>query len=536
MKNTVLLTLACLLAFSDFVAGGCEFSSSVCTTCADTANATSQSDCAEAIFVYCNQVNWTDAACASIEVPCPFALNGTEGPVSPCEAPACILGNGTDAEQACMKIIEEYCTFQEVHSAIHQGFVSDLACKGFWPIGCAEGQVRDCNGACAALVLVHNGVCNNATGANFSCPAFEYDGGDCSHIISSTCLFADVEVCAACDDLESAACASALATYCKYDNAPGCNDLKVPCPFANSSSSRPQSPCESGACLGADVATCTAAVDVYCTYHIVNNITSSTFSADPACVGYRGPGCNEHELLDCNGICFPLTTLQNGECNNGTNITINWDCKTFEYDGGDCGSCAFTDMSVCGVCNSDTPDSCTRSVIDHCLTSDDLACANINVDCVFWTNSSSGPMSPCNGWQCSGTSGVWACFELISEYCTYHLTQPRLTPGFVADPACDAFTPVVCKGVAVFDCAGNCATPSTLGDGVCNTGANNSANWMCSQFSYDAGDCACEFGNYTVCEVCNNNRTSEACSIARAEQCLASNHSTCYGWPPNNHQ
>ena len=69
----------------------------------------------------------------------------------------------------------------------------DCACQGFNPGTCPEGEIEDCNGNCAPLGWVGDGICDdgsfehNGAFISFHCQAFNFDGGDCTGCVDEVC-------------------------------------------------------------------------------------------------------------------------------------------------------------------------------------------------------------------------------------------------------------------------------------------------------------------------------------------------------------
>lgn len=44
------------------------------------------------------------------------------------------------------------------------------------------------------------------------------------------------------------------------------------------------------------------------------------------------------DVQDCDGVCYPITWVGDGRCDDGSNGSANFDCILFSYDNGDCTS------------------------------------------------------------------------------------------------------------------------------------------------------------------------------------------------------
>ncbi|MFH1529378.1 MAG: hypothetical protein ABIK09_01445 [Pseudomonadota bacterium] len=102
------------------------------------------------------------------------------------------------------------------------------------PGECQNGQVEDCNGNCRPEWLLGNGQCNNGTGggpgggANFNCPEWEFDYGDCDpepfQCGDGWCDTAIGEGCQTCP-VDCGPCSGG--DCCAPHDAPGCDDPDV---------------------------------------------------------------------------------------------------------------------------------------------------------------------------------------------------------------------------------------------------------------------------------------------------------------------
>lgn len=66
-------------------------------------------------------------------------------------------------------------------------------CIGFVSGNCPAGEVEDCNGHCAPVEWIGDGICDDGTSEwqgvaiFFNCPTYGYDGGDCSPCVAEVC-------------------------------------------------------------------------------------------------------------------------------------------------------------------------------------------------------------------------------------------------------------------------------------------------------------------------------------------------------------
>ena len=73
----------------------------------------------------------------------------------------------------------------------------DCICLGFTTGNCDAGEVEDCNGNCAPMEWIGDGICDdgsfehNGVAIFFNCAAFNFDGGDCDNCVTEVCDGAD---------------------------------------------------------------------------------------------------------------------------------------------------------------------------------------------------------------------------------------------------------------------------------------------------------------------------------------------------------
>merc|ERR1712151_295274 len=128
------------------------------------------------------------------------------------------------------------------------------------------GDWDDCSAECGGGTQSRTrDVAEEAQGNGQACPALQQtrdcNTDDCA---DSGCVYADDRlVCAQCeaDALDPSQCWTHLQEYCEADfSAPGCADIHVVCPFADTA----ESPCKSVACTESDDDACVAAIISYC--------------------------------------------------------------------------------------------------------------------------------------------------------------------------------------------------------------------------------------------------------------------------------
>ena len=111
-----------------------------------------------------------------------------------CGVDGITYGNSCEADCVGLEYVEGECTLVVIgctdETAINynpDATEDDGTCE-YDSTGCTEGQIEDCNGNCAPLSWVGDGVCDDGNFTSdgnsiyFTCEEFDFDGGDCSDV------------------------------------------------------------------------------------------------------------------------------------------------------------------------------------------------------------------------------------------------------------------------------------------------------------------------------------------------------------------
>ncbi len=160
------------------------------------------------------------------------------------------------------------------------------------------------------------------------------------------------------------------------------------------------------------------------------------------------PSCEEGDIPDCVGACWPELWVGDFVCDDGS-VQVwgepDFDCELFAFDGGDC-------------------------VVAPCVVGEVLDCVGL-----CWPEVWVG-----DGWCDDGTMEAWGdpnfdCVDFSSD---------------AGD--CDLATTGVCPGGEVADCVGVCWPDTWVGDGWCDDGSSwpwGDPDYACELHVWDAGDC-----------------------------------------------
>lgn len=69
-------------------------------------------------------------------------------------------------------------------------------------------------------------------------------------------------------------------------------------------------------------------------YSFTANVECSTGAGAPG--DQFEPGCTSNAVLDCNDLCWPISYLGDGYCDDGSLYPGNFNCEDFDFDDGDC--------------------------------------------------------------------------------------------------------------------------------------------------------------------------------------------------------
>jgi len=151
-------------------------------------------------------------------------------------------------------------------------------------------------------------------------------------------------------------------------------------------------------------------------------------------------------VYDCDNKPTPLwltsSGVGDGTCDNGRNGRPNFTCKEFQGDDGDC----------------------PGSVPDYAV-----------------------PGQFCG----RNRGGVWVynCARTCVPHDRYVGNCPSPAPKVVAPNVGNACRWNSRVDAGRYDCAGNCADKSLIGNGTCDNGGNNGPDFDCPNLGHDGGDC-----------------------------------------------
>ena len=212
-----------------------------------------------------------------------------------------------------------------------------------------------------------------------------------------------------------------------------------------------------------------------------------------------------NDIADCDGECWPADWVGDAICDDGTVFGADFNCASFGFDGGDCGTvnnCPAGEAEDCsGVC---WPDSwvgdglCDNGAVQP-WGDPDFDCAVWgwdNGDCVGVSTCPSDETEDCDGacWPevwlgdgfCDdGTVYAWGDPNFACEVHAWDLGDCQ-EPEEPSNPG-----PCGIEGW-VEDCDGQCWPDSWIGDGFCDDGtlqAWGDPNFDCAVFNQDEGDC-----------------------------------------------
>ncbi|MCB9665857.1 MAG: hypothetical protein H6732_17255 [Alphaproteobacteria bacterium] len=181
--------------------------------------------------------------------------------------------------------------------------------------GCPAGWSEDCNGICYALSLVGNGYCEHgpAPKPDFSCAAYQLDGGDCTGNEGDTDIVdtddTDLQPCVIPGDIHDCA-GTCVADVLLGDGQ--CDEAAQP-PGANFNC--PAFAFDNGDCAGDPVDT----------------------DADTDLIPIPCPNLDDRR--DCKGACYYGGWIGDGSCDEGDPSPIgspDFNCELHAFDGGDC--------------------------------------------------------------------------------------------------------------------------------------------------------------------------------------------------------
>jgi hypothetical protein len=374
------------------------------------------------------------------------------------------------------------------------------------PVGCADGDVEDCDGNCAPVDLIGDGVCDNyvfvyeGVAINFECSEFNFDEGDCT---SSNDLDGDgADASVDCDDTDPTLNVDDL----DLDGFSSCD----------------------GDCDDNDAGINPNATDIEDDGIDQNCDGADAVSSDPGVVT-----CEEDEIIDCNGNCAPADWVGDEICDRETfsygGNDINLDCEDLNYDDGDCIDVVDADgdgFDETTDCNDNDPsvypgaEEILEDGIDQDCDGGDETCSSAEVlDC----NGNCVPATWVGDGFCDdgrynylGTPVVLDCetdeFQYDDGDCSVDIDgdgfndredcndrDASIYPGAfeISNDGIDqncADGDLVCASDEIGDCNGNCAPSEWLGDEDCDA---NDIDWNgvtidldCPELDLDDGDCA----------------------------------------------
>ena len=241
-----------------------------------------------------------------------------------------------------------------------------------------------------------------------------------------------------------------------------------------------------------------------CTDPAATNYNPAATNDDESCE-YSNAPCSSEEILDCQNHCAPSNWVGNGFCDeniynwpDGSGIMINFNCQTFNFDGGDC-----NDNSG-GAPGCTDPDATNFNAF---ATIDDGSCEYDVYGCTDPAATNYNPDATIDDGSC-----VWYIFGCTDPGATNYNPNANLDDGSCeydvygcTDPNANNYNPnatidnesctysLNCNsdffdGDWILDCTGQgCANEAWLGDGWCDDNFSITNNADGSPFLQEDG-------------------------------------------------
>ena len=213
--------------------------------------------------------------------------------------------------------------------------------------------------------------------------------------------------------------------------------------------------------------------------------------------------CLDNEIEDCFGNCAPASWLGDGYCDESM---ADFNCLALAYDMGDCEIDFSNHVMPLVIAN------CTG----YCHSGAAAYEGGLNLETYtdLMNGGNSGPavvpyypdysliIQKLNG-DAAGAQMPYQASPLPDNYIQtiyYWIEQGAIGNDDGWEDSC------VEEG-EIEDCSGECVDENLLGDGNCDDGEEDEANFNCAQFIFDAADCPVgilEFGNYTFNDIDGN--------------------------------
>lgn len=184
-------------------------------------------------------------------------------------------------------------------------------------------------------------------------------------------------------------------------------------------------------------------------------------------------GCPPDWAPDCNGTCYALVLVGNDFCDRGPAPKPNFNCSTFQFDGGDCAGGGDSGDSGGG---GDSGDSGSTGPCP--IPGDVRDCVGTCVAEVLLGDGQCDEAAP------PGANFACDAFSFDNGDCD----------GTSVDSGADTdLIPLPCpSGDDVRDCRGQCYYAGWVGDGTCDDGTPSpigSPDFACELHAFDDGDC-----------------------------------------------
>ena len=298
---------------------------------------------------------------------------------------------------------------------------------------CPAGQTLDCDGSCAPLSALGDGLCDDGGfSANFDCDTFNLDNGDCGPCVPNCTQ----KTCG--DDGCGGSCGTCSAgSYCDV---------------------------ASFACVVCSCGTAVCGTDPCGT-------PCGGCQAGFGCDGGACVACSPDHIPDCNQHCYLASWVGDGVCDE-SGYGANFNCSEFNMDDGDCLPCV-PDCSGKACGDDGCGESCGACNIDEFCSTADFTCQTCS--CGTKECGDNGCYESCG--TCA--AGEFCDLTSMCQVCTCGDSACGVDQCGVSCGTCGAGTTCVlgdcivttCGTDKIVDCLGRCAKSSWIGDGFCDTSA-----------------------------------------------------------------